>query len=728
MVEFFAHWNDDKKQELKEHLINVARLSESYSVEKLKRIVFLCGLYHDLGKYTNEFQKKIDDPQIRTSHSDCGAYEMYKRGKEDIPKPIAFLLAYCISGHHTGLKDGGSRGDGENDATLWAALNSAKEKSYEYFKTEIDKTDLSKSDIDDFISYFSDCGNDKERIMEKYVFLTKYIFSCLTDADFIDTENFFSPEAQRGYSANFEMAFKVLETYMGHLDSVTELQKARSVLQEQAWKNSERKNIYFLNMPTGSGKTLCSLKLALKEAIRLNKKRIIYVIPYTAIIEQTAEQFEKIIGEYVPILQHHSNYDFEKGNKDSDDKISENSSTVDKLKKSTENWDHPFIITTNIQFFQSVYGYKSRELRKLHNMADSIIVFDEIHILPFKYLKPCLRSIFYICNILNSKALLMSATMPDYSSVIESFADTNMVEQLITDRTAFKYFKKNQYKFLDKISREKLIDMTDEYKSSLIVVNSRKMAKELFELLNRRDTKCCHLSTYMTAVDRSGVINEIKESLGKEKITVVSTSLIEVGVDLDFEVVFRETAGLDNILQSGGRCNREGKREKGNVFVFDFNENINYRGDIAINANIVRNLFNEYNDIGSTECVVEYYKRLFIHHKDEISKNTIGKLKSFDAIPFRTYSQSFRLIEETSYGIVIPCEENAELIERLKNGDNSVKRALSRYTASVKFYELKELIENGIIEEIYGMPILSNKDCYDKDKGIDIKNDLLYVY
>lgn len=721
-MEYWAHWDEEKKQKLSQHLMNTATLCKSYSVDKLKNIAYYCGLYHDLGKYTEDFQRKVNNPKITTSHSDCGAYELYRRiGRDDIPKIIAFLMAYCITGHHTGLKDGGSMGDNESDATVYAALKSGKNKNYAVFKTEIQNATFTKKDIEEFLSFFENCKDTKNQI-ELFAFLTKYIFSCLTDADFIETENFFEPKVTRGASADFVGALNAVDNYMTSFVKETDVQKARNVLQSQVWQNKDDdNNIFFLNMPTGSGKTLCSIRYALDKAIEFGKKRIIYVIPYTAIIEQTAKQFESIFGEYVPILQHHSNYDFEENNK-------ENETTAEKLRKDTENWDHPLIVTTNIQFFQSVYGFKGRSLRKLHNMADSMIIFDEIHILPFKYLQPCLRAIYYICNFLSSKAVMMSATMPDYSEVFKIFSDSCKIGQFIKDKSAFSYFKKNRYSFLGNIDQEVLYTKISEYNNSLIVVNSRKKARDLYLFFSQAfEHSCYHLSTYMTAKDRSLTIEEIKSKIGKEKITVVSTSLIEVGVDLDFEAVFRETAGLDNILQAGGRCNREGKRKEGSVFVFDFDENINYRGDIVLNADIVRSLFKEYEDIGSQECIEEYYKRLFHFHKNEIENNTIATCKRIDSIPFRTYSESFKMIEDTSYGVVIPCEENQEYILRLKYGDNSVKRKLSKYTASVKFYELKEMVEEGIVEDVNGMPVLTNNDYYDKTTGLNLKNEVLYV-
>ena len=232
-------------------------------------------------------------------------------------------------------------------------------------------------------------SNDKSDFIEKYAFFTRYLFSCLTDADFLDTERFCNPDIDRNLRCDSKKMEQAIDDKFKGFTADTPLKKARNILQKQAIINSDsNKQISILNMPTGSGKTLCSMKIAINKMIKHQKKRIIYVIPYTSIIEQTAEVFENIFGEYADIVQHHSNYCYD----------TENDSTAEKLKRSTENWDAPIIITTSVQFFQSLYHYKGSGLRKLHNMADAVIVFDEIHMIPLECLQPCLRGIGYTQN------------------------------------------------------------------------------------------------------------------------------------------------------------------------------------------------------------------------------------------------------------------------------------------------------------------------------------------
>ena len=313
-------------------------------------------------------------------------------------------------------------------------------------------------------------------------------------------------------------------------------------------------------MPTGSGKTLLSLRLALEMVKRSGGKlkRIIYVIPYTSIIEQTAKTFSDIIGEYADIVQHHSNFIYDDTNEDD--------LTAAKLKKACENWDAPIVITTSVQFFESLYHYKSSRLRKLHNISESVIVFDEIHLLPIDQLQPCLKGVGHITKYLDSKALFLSATMPDYKKLFEKYIPECCINELITDKCDFKTFDKCQYINLGEQSAERIAQHASTRRSSLIVVNSRRSAREVYDSLSGNKY---HLSTFMTPHDRTNTIDRIRTDLKKgRQVCVVSTSLIEAGVDLDFETVFRQLAGLDSILQAGGRCNREGKLSKGEVYFF----------------------------------------------------------------------------------------------------------------------------------------------------------------
>ena len=427
-----------------------------------------------------------------------------------------------------------------------------------------------------------------------------------------------------------------------------------------------------MNMPTGSGKTLCSIRLALQKAVSEGKKRIIYVIPYTSIIEQTADVFTKIFGDVLPVVQHHSNY--------CPDEDESSDITEDKLKKVCENWDAPLIVTTNVQFFQSFYHRKSSRLRKLHNIADSVIVFDEVHMMPVPFLQPCVRAVGYAVKYLGSEAFFLSATMPDFAELFHKYAKGCDYDELIRDKTDFKMFRNSQIRYLGEITWDRLAQMSEENESTLIIVNSRKSAGKLYDMCRETDRKVYCLSTYLTANDRSVLIAEMRKLLEEHKpVTVISTSLIEAGVDLDFGEVYREIAGLDSILQSAGRCNREGTRSDCFTNVFISEDGMPSREDIAIRANISKQLLESGNDVTEPAVITEYYNRLFERMKDQIAENTISAgVQSMDAIPFKDYSERFdKMIDGDTIGIVIPCEENRALLESLDSGDRSVLRKLT---------------------------------------------------
>jgi CRISPR-associated endonuclease/helicase Cas3 len=325
-----------------------------------------------------------------------------------------------------------------------------------------------------------------------------------------------------------------LERQLGAFVAETPLQKARAGLQAQAFANIEQDGeIYLMNMPTGSGKTLAGMECALRRAAK-GKKRIIYVIPYHSIIDQTVDVFEKLFGESAQILRHQSSFSYE-------DMEDINEDYRRSAIYACENWDAQIIITTAVQFFESLYGNKRGRLRKVHNMADSVIVFDEAHLMPIEYLQPCLSGIAFITRFLHSEAIFLTATMPDFPDLIARYAlEDSKIVDLVPDRSDFKYFKKARYCNLGGISAEALVGMAQQNASALIVVNSRKAASQIYELC---PGECYHLSTYMTGVDRARTIGRIRERLAllqqdfpdmevppERRIIVVSTSLIEAGL------------------------------------------------------------------------------------------------------------------------------------------------------------------------------------------------------
>lgn len=724
-MEYYAHTRKDgKRQTVKEHLEGVSKLAEGFSVVFLKPLAKKASYDHDTGKYALKYQWRLDDDNIKFSHAACGALE-YKKfaDKNDYFAP---LMEYCIAGHHTGLMDGGTSADNSDSPTLSGTLKRGNEytgdSDYSAYATEIEFATLTQEEITPPLNELLSTKDPTERI-ERYAFFTKYVFSCLTDADFLDTEIFCNENVERGMSGDFEKALDKLNRELSDMPSDNPLRQARSRIQQQAFDNSVNKShISILDMPTGSGKTLCSLKLALESG----KKRIIYVIPYTSIIEQTANKFEEMFSDILPVLQHHSNYSYD-GNTEEEKK------TAEKLKKTCENWDAPLIITTSVQFFQSLYHYKSSALRKLHNLRDSVIVFDEIHLIPTNLLRPCLKAVGYITKYLNSEALFLSATMPDYSKLFDKFLPDVNYNKLVTDRTDFKHFKKCEYEDKGKITLETIAENASQCKNALIVVNTKKTAAELYKLVQGEKY---HLSANMTPAHRSRVIEAVRKKLENgEHITVVSTSLVEAGVDLDFNTVFRQLSGLDSILQAGGRCNREGRDDKGYVYVFDIDETYRKGSDLAMRINKTKGLLKKYSDITSYDCIKEYYDGIFDFNQSRIAENSIAKYNeqsnSFDrqgvmwpnSIPFRSYAMQFEYISADTISIVIddPNDRTChELVETLRKGDMSVRRALQKYSVSVYMNVFKDLYSQGVLNDHgTGIFILENQSYYNNETGLN---------
>ena len=433
-----------------------------------------------------------------------------------------------------------------------------------------------------------------------------------------------------------------------------------------------------------------------------------------------------MFGDVLPVLQHHSNYSYD-GDTDEEKK------TAEKLKRTCENWDAPLIITTSVQFFQSIYHYKGSALRKLHNLRDSVIVFDEIHLIPTELLRPCLKAVGYITKYLNSEALFLSATMPDYSKLFDKFLPDVNYNKLVTDQTDFKYFKKCEYKDMGKTTLETIAENASRCENALIVVNTKKTAAELYNLVQGEKY---HLSANMTPAHRSRVIEVVRNKLENgEHITVVSTSLVEAGVDLDFNTVFRQLSGLDSILQAGGRCNREGKDDKGYVYVFDIDETYRKGSDLAMRINKTKGLLEKYQDITSYDCIKEYYDGIFNFNQSRIAENSIAKYNeqsnSFDrqglmspySIPFRSYAMQFEYISADTISIVIddPNDQTChELVETLRNCDMSVRRALQKYSVSVYMNVFKDLYSQGVLNDHgTGIFILENQSYYNNETGLN---------
>lgn len=725
--------NEIEIQTVAEHLQSTAEIASKFSIPELGNIVYHSGLLHDVGKYQSAFQERIRGKDIRVDHSTCGAIEAKKNYKNF----TAQLLAYIIAGHHGGIPDGGSKADlPEEKSTLSARLKKDDLESWAAYKNDIQLTDLDDQQFMNFLFQDLDQGDQKhlnEMLIDKFAFFTRMAYSCLVDADSLDTEHYCEQIERETLKSDYDACLEHLNRRFDEFVCTTELQKTRSQIQSQAYKNIQNNaEVYLMNMPTGSGKTLCSAKCALMKAIEEKKKHIIYIIPYNSIISQTAEEFKKIFGEDAQILRHQSTYSI-------DDEENADDAYKVHVSQATENWDADFIITTAVQFFETTFSNKRRSLRKMHNMADSILIFDEAHLMPVEYFQPCLESISYLTRYCGSKAVFLTATMPDYERLLHhyTFPDLKVVD-LIPDKTQFKVFKKNEYVDLGAVSKERLYHLSQESLSALIVVNSRKEARALYEAFGgKAKENLYHLSTYMTKIDIQKTIDTVKDKLSairngsitmKEPLVVISTSLIEAGVDLDFHTAFREYAGLDSILQTGGRCNREGKdAEKGKVYVFEINDDGSgtfYQKTDKPRISVTKSLLKQYDDLSSGECVREYYRQVYFFGEQEMTKNAMYHFcPNVLSIPFASYDGG--IIKSQDVSIIVPQDQEAEkIISKMRAVKLNKKeyRRLQKYTCSITNKDLEDLEPQGVIEtDETGLMVLTNLDYYDHQTGIQLE-------
>lgn len=716
---YYAHTlKGERKEEwqtVKEHAKNVAELVKKFSAPWCtEQYAENLGLLHDVGKYQADFQRRLRGEKIAVEHSICGAAQWLKMKWPESG-------AYCIAGHHSGLPDVGNQTDSADEPTLLGRIKRVLRQDFYAFKSE-----LTLKKIDVFPAKNAVCMNGSiDEIKKEYAFWTRMMFSSLTDADYLDTEAFCSGGKERNLNVDFDACRSLIGRHISQFEADSPVKRARASMRRQVMSHvREEADVYLINMPTGSGKTLTSMEFALERAILSHKKHIIYVIPYTSIIEQNAKIFKDIFGADA-VLEHHYNFDYE--------------SVADlgmreRLQRTAENWDASIIVTTNVQFFESIYGNRSSELRKLHNIADSVIVFDEAHMFPSLFFQPCLEAVGILTQRYHCEAVFMTATMPDFHTWMRKFGCGGVkAVDLITDKSDFPVFDRCKIENLGRLPSEKLAGLAADVENALIVVNSRKAARRIYNLL---PGKKYHLSTYMTHDDRSSAISRVRKSLEKhERFCLVSTSLIEAGVDLDFNLVFREIAGLDNLLQTAGRCNREGKKQGCKTYAFEFEEE-DLRpksSEFVTKQSLCRNVFEKYGDVASPEAIAFYFNQLYAYTLDD--RKSMDFKRAFSAascgidgfgFDFASYAKNFRLIDDNTQPLVIVTEENRKmvgpLLDAVSHGGMAPMRKLQRYSISLRPDELEQLRKAGVICGDKGVNYLDCERYYNKETGICFEN------
>ena len=699
-------------QSNEEHCIGVAELAKQFASEfGMGNWGYVLGILHDKGKEKKEFQEYIQDVNGIPGHK-----HWTKKGKAHAyvgallaqglyGKVATTFFGNAICGHHAGL--------------------------YDYF--ELEKM-ISSSDLPSEVQMQTDAiqlNKAKFTLTENQInHLVRVLFSCLVDADYLDTEKFMnvSSASQRGHHKKLSELLILLEDHFCKLNNNSEdstVNVIRRCVQEQCIKMSSGENgFYSLTVPTGGGKTLSSLLWAMRHAVCNGQKRIIIAIPYTSIIVQTASVLKSIFGEE-NVLEHHSQFTI--------DSIIDKDIRL-KAKLASENWDYPIVVTTNVQLFESMFSNKPSDCRKLHNIANSVIILDEVQTLPTDYLQPIVDALKSYQRMFGISVLFTTASQPVLSGLIEgcnpkaAFQGIDGITEIIPKEYALHDRLRRVCLEIDNTGStyDEIADRLSRHDKVLCIVNTRNDAREIFKRLPK-EGMTIHLSRMMCPRHVTKTIQEIKQALSDNSetvIRVVATQLIEAGVDIDFPVVYRQEAGLDSILQAAGRCNREGKLDMATAYVFSLSVEHKLYGSI-IDANNARLSMINVNDWFAPETMTEYFRQLYCR-KETFDKKGIKTLLYKPAeMCFAEAAKKFRLIEETGKTVYVNMDDSLELIERLKSDGitYSLMKELSQYSVNIHERDFQKLNSYEAIEEVIeGIYVVKDRAQYDENIGLRLDN------
>lgn len=705
--------SDKKIQSNEEHQLGVARIAESFAVEfGMGDCGRVMGMLHDKGKEQMEWQKYIqgvtgynkeyENIKNGPNHSYIGAIIAQKQYPQ-----IGPLIAQPIAGHHRGLYD---------------------------FCDYIEET---KQDIPEDVTIEEAIPFQFPKLnkMEQYDLhhVIRMLFSCLVDADSLDTETFMNPEQAmlRGSHTSMEKLLRMLEQHIHGLKANapdTEVNRIRNYVQEQCIKESLGDGgFYSLTVPTGGGKTLASVLWALHHAVKNHLQRIIIAIPYTSIIVQTAATLKRIFGDE-NVLEHHSNMNLD----DIKDK-----KLRERLELATENWDYPIVVTTNVQFFESMFSNKRSDCRKLHNIVNSVIILDEVQTLPLDFYRPIVDTLNTLQRVFGVSVLFTTASQPILSGRIEganpkaSFDALTSVHEIIPDGIHLHdKLRRVALQFMDGAKNyDEIADELNKHQQVLCIVNTRRDAKEIYDRLPKEGI-CLHLSRMMCPVHVSATIEGIKEVLkhqSDQPIRVIATQLIEAGVDIDFPVVFRQEAGLDSVLQAAGRCNREGNQGICTTYVFSLGKEHPLPPGFITQTNNARLNMGQQHDWFSPEAMKCYFKQL--HSRiDNFDSKQIKELLYKPECEFEEAAHQFHLIDDQTTSVIINWKDSMQLYEQLisQAPTYDLMKKLAHYSVNIRKRDFEKLQSIGAIEEPFeNIYAVTNPSFYKADTGLTIDNQWL---
>ena len=785
---------DHQPQSLEDHLQETSAFAGQYAAKiELKEIGEVLGLLHDMGKASADFQKYIlsatgftnpdEDNYVdagemkgKIDHSSAGAQWIYRmmqqRGKEG--EFASQILGLCLASHHSGLIDCISP-EGENSFIKrmnkpdeYTHLGEAELLLQSFLLPKLNDLlakGIEKQLIEKVRSLVETNDNNqpldsRDTLAFKSGLLIRYLFSCLIDADRLGTADFESPENRelRNYGEHpaWEILIKRLNTRLNEFENKPEKNEVdviRSQVSQACFEASSRPHgIYQLNVPTGGGKTLASLRFALNHAAIHHFDHVFYIVPFTSIIDQNADETRKILEEkdqyehYLDkvVLEHHSNL--------TPDEESRRHNLL------AQNWDAPIIFTTQVQFLEAFFGYGTRSVRRLHQLANSVIIFDEVQTIPVRCVQMFDLALRFLVHSCGSTVVLCTATQPllDKVKPLSRSLPIKSENKIIqNENELFEKLKRVELHDRRKIGgwtdteiADLAIGQMQEKENVLIIVNTKAAARSLYqEIKQKTDTDLYHLSTNMCPAHRLQVLAEIKEKLSAHKpLICVSTQLIEAGVDIDFGAVIRYLAGLDSIVQAAGRCNRQGARSSlGSVSVVNpSEEKLERLKDIQMGIHVTERVWDEYaanpeafnHDRIGLQAMHAYYRYYFYERNQEMSyhiskHSSAGKtddlfnLLSTNAlscqefergnhktveIPFKqaflTAAKCFNVIDQISRGVVVPfCEEGQRLINELCSKQDLDKqigllKKAQRFSVNLYPYEFEEMANKHAIAEV----------------------------
>ncbi|MEB9736968.1 CRISPR-associated helicase/endonuclease Cas3 (plasmid) [Bacillus cereus] len=792
--------SDSQVQTVEEHLLGVKELAETYGGKiGIKHLAGLAGMLHDMGKYTNEFKEYIleavnnpNSPPKKGSvdHSTAGGKLLYQlfHTENIIPYKgiISEIVGNAIISHHGYLQDF------LNPDLESPYLNRVRDKQLRGFDVTQQfffKHVMKEKDFHEYVnkatveleSYL--LKESPENAEKQLMFLTKFIFSTLIDADRTNTRLFEEEKSVESvinsdvlFEKYYERLMLKINAFKKQQNANTPINMLRADMSDQCDQFAERPSgIYTLSIPTGGGKTLASLRYALKHAKTHNKKRIIYVVPFTTIIEQNAEEVRRILEDEENILEHHSNIveEVNEHDENEDGMVS----IQQKLKLAKDNWDSPIIFTTMVQFLNVFYAKGNRNTRRLHNLSEAIIIFDEVQKVPVSCVSLFNQALNFLKIYTRSSIVLCTATQPALDFVEQKLdinTDAEMINNLDHVIEAFKRVEIIDQATNEIFNKDKLKTFIhtkiEEVQSILIVLNTKSVVRDLYTQLQSQglNVRIYHLSTTMCAAHRHKILEEVRECLKEgRKIICISTQLIEAGVDVSFECVVRSLSGLDSIAQAAGRCNRHGEKGIQNVYVIDYEEeNLSHLKEIKIGKTITKKILMDlkHNDkihgghILSREAMKRYFKEYYREFESDLDyfipklKKNMNELLSVPRIEnsyrrayihkhdkkdiplfiinsYQTAAKHFNVIDDITTSVIVPYEEGKDIIAEL-NSNNSIEdlsrllRKAQQYTVNVFNYEKEKLIINdGLVYYLDGKILALKESAYNDEYGLNVLNE-----